>query len=325
MPRKRGPFRGGAEVRAPFLSHRTFLTAESEECAKELCSNPPARVRLVAMNNQWQPDLCDDPFTVEDLAALGVGRERLRTWLRHGDVKRLSHGVFVRAGLEEHFSGVTQALLTGRTIASPLLAARLRNLWLPANPHSTTEASRRLTRANGVVVEEVGRLLLPNLEWTALLIARYQSLPEATIPLDSALRNGAEREQLVRIADGVQSWPGGSELRRAVSLADSLSESPLETKARVQFVLAGLPAPELQKWFSVMGGRFRVDFAWPSAGVIAEADGMLKYKESADMFAEKRRHSQLTELGYQVHRFGMADVASPNSGFIQGLRRALRA
>lgn len=57
------------------------------------------------------------------------------------------------------------------------------------------------------------------------------------------------------------------------ALLDPRSESPPETRVRLQLIHAGLPRPELQWPVSGAGRDRRLDLAWPEYGVAVEYDG----------------------------------------------------
>ena len=67
----------------------------------------------------------------------------------------------------------------------------------------------------------------------------------------------------------------------------------------------------------------RVDFAWPSVGVIGEFDGRVKYgRELAPdqdpvkaLWNEKLREDLLRDLGWQVVRWIWADLDDPRAWF----------
>jgi hypothetical protein len=100
-------------------------------------------------------------------------------------------------------------------------------------------------------------------------------------------------------------WPGIGNARTVVEFASPLAESVLESCARVVFHQKGLPPPELQVTILGQGGSkiARVDFLWRECGVVAEADGLLKYQTGADAIAELKRDRLLREQGLDVIHF----------------------
>lgn len=138
--------------------------------------------------------------------------------------------------------------------------------------------------------------------------------------MDAALRAGADR---VRIAAyGARPQTGVGIGRRALELADPLSENPGESWGRAQMIEAGLPTPVLQPEIHDAEGVFvaRSDYGWRDrAGrvrVVGEFDGLGKYLkylhpgESADdaIRREKQREGQLQDLGIIVVRWLWQDL-----------------
>ena len=100
-----------------------------------------------------------------------------------------------------------------------------------------------------------------------------------------------------------------SHVEHVLDFSGTLSESVLESHARVVFATAGLPVPVQQAVIRV-DGRFvaRVDFLWPAARLIVEVDGLGKYTEPGALQSEKSRQNRLIAAGYTVLRFTWADI-----------------
>ncbi|MDM7889461.1 hypothetical protein QUG98_13460 [Curtobacterium sp. RHCJP20] len=68
-----------------------------------------------------------------------------------------------------------------------------------------------------------------------------------------------------------------------------------------------------QDEFVTGAGRFRVDFWWPSAGIIGEFDGRVKYDHPSTLWSEKRREDALRRLpevrGFA--RWGIREALDP--------------
>jgi very-short-patch-repair endonuclease len=88
-----------------------------------------------------------------------------------------------------------------------------------------------------------------------------------------------------------------------VEFGDGLSESVLESCARVAFARRGLDPPELQVRIDTAGGIFRVDFYWWKYRTIAEADGLLKYENPRRAIDQLRRDQLLRETSRNVIHF----------------------
>lgn len=83
-----------------------------------------------------------------------------------------------------------------------------------------------------------------------------------------------------------------------------------------------LPQPEAE--YEVLGGRYRVDFAWPEARLAVEVDGYATHS-SVHAFQENRaRQNDLVAAGWTVLRFTWADVRGRH-GWVAALSDALAA
>src|SRR6202007_2579893 len=89
---------------------------------------------------------------------------------------------------------------------------------------------------------------------------------EATVALDMALHAGmVELRDLHRHVESSGGTKGIKRLRRAVGLAEPRSESPMETRLRLELIKAGLPTPQAQVDLHDDSGRFlaRADLYYP--------------------------------------------------------------
>jgi len=130
------------------------------------------------------------------------------------------------------------------------------------------------------------------------------ALVEAAMRRDRELADDLSAERRRRLPRR-----GGRRVEQALDFAAPLSESVLESHARVLWAIAGLPVP-VQQARIVVDGRFvaRVDFLWPAARLIVEVDGLGKYAEAGALQAEKSRQNRLIAAGYTVLRFTWADI-----------------
>jgi hypothetical protein len=150
---------------------------------------------------------------------------------------------------------------------------------------------------------------------TAVDLARKGPSLSAVVVLDSALRRDvprAELEEVLRVARG---WPGSRTAAQLVAFADGRAESALESVGRYRMWQLGLPKPELQiPLYDALGLMGYPDFVWEDLRVIAEADGLLKYRtddpdappdlRDRDALAlEKQREDRFRDAGYEVFRF----------------------
>lgn len=171
---------------------------------------------------------------------------------------------------------------------------------------------------------------------TVVDLARAGSLADGVVVADSALRKGrCSVAELPRILRDCGRWPGVGRAKQAVELADPKAESVLESVSRVAMQQQGLPAPRTQVTIGDSRGfRGRVDFLWEDFRVIGEADGLGKYEPTVSrttrdiLRAEKRREERLTDLGFEIVRWGWEDATNPpklaqrlRAAFARGVER----
>ncbi len=157
---------------------------------------------------------------------------------------------------------------------------------------------------DGIAVVGVARVVVD--------IARASGRDVAVVVGDEALRKKlCTPDDLGRELALIDGTPGCVAARRAVRLMDGRSESVLESRSRLAMLDAGVPTP-IPQYEIIDDGRVlaRVDFAWPELGVIAEADGEVKYvgDTRAILAREKYRIDRLIELGWRVVRWSWGDL-----------------
>ncbi|MFD5823128.1 hypothetical protein [Nesterenkonia xinjiangensis] len=170
------------------------------------------------------------------------------------------------------------------------------------------------------------------LAFSVLDTVAESSLAEAAVILDAVLAGRITSERTLALDDFVEWEPylrthrRRARWARAVEFADPAAESPGESGVRALIRELGFHAPELQREFVLPDGRrVRADFAWE--GVVAEFDGMVKYRRSQELSgvspvdaleAEKHREDGLRALGLVVVRIIWDDILRP-----ERLRRKL--
>src|SRR4029077_13742696 len=126
---------------------------------------------------------------------------------------------------------------------------------------------------------------------------------ESLVALDMALH--ADLVDVSSLAFWVQSHFGAKgvkRLRRALSLAEPRTESPMETRLRLELLRARLPAPLVQEELYGDPGMFlaRVDLFYSDVRLVIEFDGQNhKDRLSADL----KRQNALINAGYHILRF----------------------
>ena len=134
---------------------------------------------------------------------------------------------------------------------------------------------------------------------------------ESVVAIEMAARAGAvELQDVAQYAASHPGEKGIKRLRRATAAADPRSESPMETRLRLELLKAHLPPPCVQADLYDAAGRFlgRADLYYPDRWLVIEYDG----EHHRDrLVSDMRRQNALLSAGYQLLRFTSADLRIP--------------
>lgn len=146
-------------------------------------------------------------------------------------------------------------------------------------------------------------------------------IPEALVVLDAATSTLGvhDPEGAVRLIETMRPrfWhcTGIRAVDEAMPYVDPLAESPLESWSRGHMIVGGVPAPLTQQIVTGADGvDYRVDFCWPGARVIGEADGLAKYGDTPAQVREAKRREwarqrALEAAGWIVIRWTWDELA----------------
>jgi hypothetical protein len=294
-------------------------------------------------------------MTTARLLEAGVSAAQIRKLVRQGALSPVGHGVYVRGALAAKAQG-NQAGEQALRVASVLALGQLGAVGSHQSAaiiHGLDLLERRVTRVVDVtrppgasprgrpgVRVHVAELPVAHVtEWrgirvtsvarTVVDLARASSFRAGVVAADSALRGRlTTKEELRAVVADCARWPGLTGARQVVEFSDGLSESALESIARVAFREQGIPPPELQAW---VGGEDqgvigRADFLWRKYGTIGEADGAVKYADPERAIQQLRRDARLRAAGFQVVHFTWEEIvqfpwqvaASLRAAFLRG-------
>jgi hypothetical protein len=264
-----------------------------------------------------------------------VDRKTLARYVAAGDVVRIWHGVYAltEPDLLRRLSALDA--LAGKPIVACLhTAATLHGFGTEdtGRVHVLDTGARMRPTAKLMVHQRVGAplrrvdgRLVTAPAWTAVEVARTQWRPRALATLDGALRSETcDRAELTAAVEEQKGRRGIVKVRELLPLADSRAESIMESEARMVMIDGGLPLPELQYEIADLGGRlWRVDFAWPDRGVVAEYDSIAWHSDPAAMLRDRVRTARLQELGWTVVPIVVDDVYRDRIAFVARLRTHL--
>ncbi|MFZ0161169.1 MAG: hypothetical protein WAL50_19235 [Kineosporiaceae bacterium] len=314
------------------------------------------------------PELRNGPFTLDQAHHLGVSRKvadgaRFRTaapgvrvladapdtlldrcraaQLALPDLAAFSHGTAVRLGGWPTPMRVAGLDLTGAP-ARPTDEDALQ-VSVPAGtarPRFRGVRGHRVTWLPGDVVRHRGlRVTSPERTWCDLGAAGLD--PLELVVLADAIRRRFERDGAARLADRLHAWGGrrgAHVLRQALASSSDRVDAPTETRLRLLFAGAGLPAPEVNRWvYDADGLRVhRPDLSWPRWRVAADYDGEHHFSwDSDDQVAAGRasnwrrrqdisRLERMGEIGWDLRLFTAYDLFRGYGAAVGRMREALR-
>ena len=183
--------------------------------------------------------------------------------------------------------------------------------------HSAQLPDSHVTVQHGMLVTTAAR--------TVVDLARTLDFRAGVVTADSALHAKlVSAGELAAILADCAQWPGISRAAEVVAFADKLSESVLESIARVVFRDVGLPAPELQVWAGDEEIVGRVDFLWRRYRTVAEVDGLLKYADPARAIQQLERDKRLRDAGFEVVHFTWQEITQQQAYVATTVRTAFR-
>lgn len=292
-------------------------------------------------------DFPASPFTCAQARAAGISRRRLDDAVGLRAVRRVLHGVYVEATLDD----------------TPLLRAQAARLVV--SPHAVL-CDRTAAWVLGVEVHDYRELdVIPPIEsyvlrghdptdrpecaggtrdlwpedWTEIDGVRVTTPIRTAMDLgcklgrrqaigaiDALMRSyGFTVEDMVRMLPRYRRRRGVRRLRTIVALGDPRSESRAESWVRLEIVDHGLPLPTLQFWVVIDGvPTYRLDLAYPHARVAVEYDGEDFHTTPEQRERDRRRREHLRELGWTVIVLTKADLAPERVDvWISRIREAL--
>src|SRR5690625_1799321 len=212
-----------------------------------------------------------------------LGRAAFDTGVARGDLVPVWFGVYARTDPDPMTRLAGLDLRAGEPVAICLGTAAAVYGFDTENGsdlHVLNPVGHQLRKSDGLVVHRrdgapltvVDGRIATEPAWTAIEVARSLRRPRALATLDAALRSGTCDVRQLRAAAARQAgrrWI--IMVRDLIPLADGLSESEMESEARLRMIDGGLPAPVLQLKIVDRDGRtWRVDFAWPDQRLAVE-------------------------------------------------------
>lgn len=251
----------------------------------------------------------DGLATTQQLLATMTYRTLARR-VRAGTIIRVWHGVYAQhpPGTLERLAALD--LITGKRIVACMNTAaelygfdtepdgriHILDPGVRMRPSSALMVHQRI----GAPLRLVHGRLVTTPAWTAVELARTLRRPRALAVLDAVLfAQCCTPAELRTAVDEQKGRRGIVKVRELIDHADGRAESPLESEARLAFIDGGLPLPELQyEIVDRCGKRWRVDFAWLDAMVVAEYESMQWHATPEALRHDRMKVARLQECGW---------------------------
>lgn len=288
-----------------------------------------------------------DLISTRDAAARGYGEEDLDQFCRSGTWTRIRRGLYLPGPAptdpkQRYLVDIAAALrafdrkdaavahISAGVVwkADWLHPPDLTDVWLACDVPGKVRSypGLRILPAglSDLDVVQVGDWPVSTPARTIVDLARHLGFTAAVVAADSIRRSHQVTDR--ELADALSRcwrWPYVRRARRVVDFSTTLSESPLESRARVAFAAAGLPAPKLQ--VLVRDGRGvmrRLDFLFGERTDV-EPDGRMKYKDPSVLWRQKERDDGLAEVGVHVLHLTHADITGDPRELARRVRAAM--
>jgi hypothetical protein len=139
---------------------------------------------------------------------------------------------------------------------------------------------------------------------------------EALVIVDSALRLGVRREDLLTMLGARAGRRGIRQALLVVELGEAGAQSAWETWVRYEILRAGLPRPTTQMAVRTDLGLFHTDLGYPKWALAIEFDGLVKYRPDGvrpghdpanEYMREKARSEAIRRAGVTIEHVSASD------------------
>ncbi len=159
---------------------------------------------------------------------------------------------------------------------------------------------------------------------TCFELTRREPLVEAVVAADAMLHADlVTLEELRAYVEEREGTGGVRNARKAATIAEPKTESPMESRLRMVLLEAGLPRPRVQEELLDSRGRVvaRPDLAYPSARLGIEYDGVTHRESLAE--DNRRQNMLLREFGVVLLRYTAVDVYNRAATIVEDVRSVL--
>lgn len=312
--------------------------SQSTSPAVDSATHPPRERTIAALASRQH-----GVVALTQLIALGLSKRTIDRWVSLGRLHRVHRGVYavgrpVTTRRGRYMAAIlacgSGALLSHRSAAS---------LW-DLRPHGRTPIDVSSSRRTGyrlAGIELHRTLTLAADDATAIdripVTGVARTLLDLAEVIDSrSLERAVERAEVLRVFDlkAIDAVLGRANGRRGTGSLTAVLKRigpppPTRSELERRFVDlcrdAALPSPRVNSRIDLGDRALEVDFLWPDAHLIVEADGFETHATHAQFERDRRRDQRLTLAGYRVIRVTwrqLEDAPHHVSGMIASLLAA---
>lgn len=249
------------------------------------------------------------PFTRAQGRASGLSWRRLAG----SEFRRLFHDVYVaaRACGPDVLARAAVTAVGDHALVSHHTAAQLWGGVVPHVPmvHLTVPKGHTRAQRDGIEVHAADRpaavvkdIRVTTAAATFVDMARYLSLVDLVVLGDSLVKGGVTTLEALKAAARGHRGRGARLARRAAGCVRADVDSPMESRARMLMVLAGLPEPVVNHALRDVHGtvRRRLDLSYPAHRLAIEYDGRQHAENSAQWRSDIARREELDSAGWRL-------------------------
>jgi hypothetical protein len=270
--------------------------------------------------------------TLQQLLVLSFSEKEVRTRVSSGHLRRLHRGVYAAGPLRLSRSGrfLAAALAVGDGAALSHRSAAAYWEFLPApEGHVHVSVARSVKRRRGVVLHVVRDteatrhrgmpITTPNRTLLDLAASPLPDEPLARAVHEAEVQRRASAPSLLSYCAEATGRPGVKRLRELVAPGPAPTRNRFEDRFLRLLADHGLPRPVCN---TKLHG-IEVDFHWPDARLVVEADGLRVHDTPYARRRDRRKQARLEEHGMRVLRVGWEQVTGEPARTAVRVRRAL--
>lgn len=276
----------------------------------------------------------DLPFRRRDALRAGLTDEQLGT----ARFRRLMHGIYLSAdvqltpeiGIVAAMRTTTDDCFATHHSAALLLGAPVpESAWVHLGTVTGAMTVRRQVRIRRYAAQPPLARGTPapctDAIQTFLDLSAWLELVDLVVLGDGLVRRQHVTATGLRKAAAGFIGPGARLARQAAGFVRPGVESPMESRVRMLFVLAGLPEPKVNLVVLDDAGRqlYRLDLAWKQVKVAVEYDGRHHIDREDQWSSDLRRREELENRGWRIVVLTSGDVYRTPGSTLDRVRAVL--